>query len=90
MVSFNKRSLDLHRFDKERHRLLGLKDLDTAMSHGGSVVLSIYESSLLCRDVCLMPKMKFGYDPMLNILLVTRCVISYCICLSGYRRGSIE
>ena len=32
IVGFVKRRLDLHRFDRERHRLLGLKDLDTPMS----------------------------------------------------------
>ena len=42
-------------------------------------VLCMYESSLLCRDVCLMSRTKFGFDTMLN-LLVTRCVIPCCIC----------
>ena len=37
VVSFNKQSLNLHRSDRERHGLLGLKDLNTAMSHGGNV-----------------------------------------------------
>ena len=31
-------------------------------------MLCMYESSLLCRDVCLMPRTKFGSDTMLNIL----------------------
>ena len=31
-------------------------------------VLCMYESSLLCRDVCLMPRTKFGSDIILNIL----------------------
>ena len=33
-VGFVRRGLDLRRSDKERHGLLGLKDLDTAGSHG--------------------------------------------------------
>ena len=34
-VGFVRRGLDLRRSDRERHGLLGLKDLDTAESHGG-------------------------------------------------------
>ena len=33
-VGFVRRGLDLHRSDRERHGLLGLEDLDTAVSHG--------------------------------------------------------
>ena len=39
LVSFIRRRLDVHRFDRERHGLLGLEDLDTAMSHGGCKML---------------------------------------------------
>ena len=38
-VGFNRQRLDVHRSDRERHRLLGLEDLDTAMSHGGCDML---------------------------------------------------
>ena len=34
LVGFIRRRLDVHRSDRERHRLLGLEDLDTAVSHG--------------------------------------------------------
>ena len=43
-------------------------------------VLCMYESSLLCRDVCLMPRTKFGFDITINIVLAARCVIPCCIC----------
>ena len=33
-VGFVRRGLDLRRSDWERHGLLGLEDLDTAVSHG--------------------------------------------------------
>ena len=39
MVGFFRRSLDVHRSDRERHELLGLEDLDTAMSHGSYEML---------------------------------------------------
>ena len=43
LVGFIKRRLVVHRFDRERHKLLGLEDLDTAMSHGGCETLwSLY------------------------------------------------
>ena len=29
----------MHRFDRERHRLLGLEDLDTVVSRGGCEML---------------------------------------------------
>ena len=35
LVGFIRRRLVVHRFDRERHGLRGLKDLDTAVSHGG-------------------------------------------------------
>ena len=35
LVGFIKRRLDVHRFNRERHGLLRLEDLDTAVSHGG-------------------------------------------------------
>ena len=38
-VGFVRRGLDLRRSDRERHGLLGLEDLDTAMSHGGCKML---------------------------------------------------
>ena len=38
-VGFDKRRLDVHRSDRERHGLLGLEELDTAMSHGGCEML---------------------------------------------------
>ena len=34
-VGFIRRRLDVHKPDKERHGLLGLEDLDIALSHGG-------------------------------------------------------
>ena len=37
-VGFIRGSLDLHRSDRERHRLLGLEDLDTVVSHGGCMM----------------------------------------------------
>ena len=39
LVGFIRRRLVMHRFDKERHRLLRLEDLDTAVSHGGCEML---------------------------------------------------
>ena len=36
--------------------------------HYGGSVLCTWETSLLCRDVCLMPRTKFGFDTILNIL----------------------
>ena len=45
---------------------------------GGSM-LCTWETSLLCRDSCLMPRTKFSFDTLLNIL-TTRCVIPCCIC----------
>ena len=33
LVGFIRRRLVMHRFDRERHRLLRLEDLDTAVSH---------------------------------------------------------
>ena len=38
-VGFVRRDLDLRRSDRERHGLLGLEDLDTAVSHGGCEML---------------------------------------------------
>ena len=38
-VGFDRRRLDVHRSDKERHILLGLEDLDTAVSHGSCEML---------------------------------------------------
>ena len=38
-VGFNRQRLDVHRSDRERHGLLGLEDLDTAVSHGGCDML---------------------------------------------------
>ena len=38
-VGFVRRGLDLRRSDRERHGLLVLEDLDTAMSHGGCEML---------------------------------------------------
>ena len=39
LVGFIRRRLVVHKFDRERHGLLGLKDLDTAVSHGGCEIL---------------------------------------------------
>ena len=39
LVGFIKRRLVVHGFDRERHGLLGLEDLDTAVSHGGCEML---------------------------------------------------
>ena len=39
VVGFFRRRLDLHRSNRERHGLLGLQDLDTAVSHGGCEML---------------------------------------------------
>ena len=35
LVGFIRQRLDVHRSNRERHGLLGLEDLDTAVSHGG-------------------------------------------------------
>ena len=35
VVGFIKRRLDVHRSYRERHSLLGLENLDIAVSHGG-------------------------------------------------------
>ena len=35
LVGFIRRRLDVHRSFRERHGLLGLEILDTALSHGG-------------------------------------------------------
>ena len=77
---------------------LNLLDFDKAQSHGGcempwsldsaekyvwlQMVICMCESSLLCRDVCLMPRTKFGSDTMLNIsiILATWNVIPCCVC----------
>ena len=39
LISFIRQRLDVHRSDRERHGLLGLEDLDTAVSHGGCEML---------------------------------------------------
>ena len=39
LVGFIRRKLVVHRFNRERHGLLGLEDLDTAVSHGGCEML---------------------------------------------------
>ena len=39
LVGFIKRRLVVHGFDRERHGLLGLEDLDTTVSHGGCEML---------------------------------------------------
>ena len=39
LVGFIRRKLVVHRFNRERHGLLGLEDLDTAVSHGGYAML---------------------------------------------------
>ena len=38
-IGFDRRRHDVHRSDRERHGLLGLQDLDTAVSHGGCKML---------------------------------------------------
>ena len=38
-VGFIRGSLDLHRYDRGRHKLLGLEDLDTVVSHGDCMML---------------------------------------------------
>ena len=38
-IGFDRRRLDVHRSNRERHELLGLQDLDTAVSHGGCEML---------------------------------------------------
>ena len=38
-VGFDRRKLDVRRSDRERHGLLRLEDLDTAVSHGGCEML---------------------------------------------------
>ena len=38
-------------------------------------VLHMYESSLLCRDSCLMPRMKFGSNTMLKYISNAMCYI---------------
>ena len=39
LVGFIRRRLVVHRFDRERHKLLGLEDLDTTVSHGDCEML---------------------------------------------------
>ena len=39
LVGFIRRRLVVHRFDRERHGLLGLEDLDIVVSHGGCEML---------------------------------------------------
>ena len=39
LVGFIRRKLVVHRFNRERHGLLGLEDLDTAVSHGSCAML---------------------------------------------------
>ena len=39
LVGFIRQRLVVHRFDRERHSLLRLEDLDTAVSHGGCEML---------------------------------------------------
>ena len=39
LVDFIRRKLVVHRFNRERHGLLGLEDLDTAVSHGSCAML---------------------------------------------------
>ena len=110
---FIRQNLDLHRFDKLSHGLLGCWILT---QHRAMVAVrcrgvQIQQASmcdfrwwyahdnLLCllETFCLMTMAKFGFDTMLNILLVTRCVILCCICVilccicqSGCGRGSIK
>ena len=38
-IGFDRRRLDVHRSDRKRHRLLGLEDLNIAVSHGGCEML---------------------------------------------------
>ena len=38
-IGFDRRSLDVHRSNRERHGLLELEDLNTAVSHGGCKML---------------------------------------------------
>ena len=40
LVHFIRRRLVVQRFDRERHGLLGLEDLDTVVSHGSCEILS--------------------------------------------------
>ena len=39
LIGFIRQSFNVHRSDRERHGLLGLEDLDTAVSHGGCEML---------------------------------------------------
>ena len=39
LVGFIRRNLNVHRFERERHELLGLEDLDIAVSHDGCEML---------------------------------------------------
>ena len=39
LVGFIRQRLVVHQFDRERHGLLGLEDLDTVVSHGGCEML---------------------------------------------------
>ena len=57
--------------------------------HYSGSVLCTWKTSLLRKDNCLMPRTKFSFDTMLNIL-TTWCVIPCCICYSGCGKGSIE
>ena len=76
----------------ERFRVTGFLGFGHRRSWSTSVVLfssgeawictnlSTLESSLHARDVFLMPRIKFGSDTILNVLLAMRCVIPCCIC----------
>ena len=105
-VGFIRQNLDLPRSNKLSHCLLGCWILTQhrAMVAPRCRGVQIQQASmcdfrwwcahdnLLCllETFCLMPKTKFDFDTMLNILLAMRCVIPCCICQSGCRRGSIE
>ena len=89
--------LVVHRVDRERHRLLRLEDLDTTVSHDGYemlwsldpadkhvwLLMAVYtwESSLFARDVCLMPRTKFGSDTMLNIIIISNVMCYTMLCM---------
>lgn len=45
---------------------------------GGSA-LCIWKSSLLCRDICLMQRMKYGYNSMINISIDMYTMLEYML-----------
>ena len=102
LVGFIRRRLNVHRSDRERHKLLGLKHLDTGVIHGGCkmpwsldpidkhlwllMVVCTWEFSLLTRDVCLMPRTKFDSNTMLNNIIISNAMCYTMLCMLEWMR----